>query len=57
MSEAVLNANLATKSDIERVEKAIKTVKADMTKWLLGAMPAQTTIILAFVAMLLGALA
>ncbi|MCY4040653.1 MAG: hypothetical protein OXF72_05280 [Gammaproteobacteria bacterium] len=55
MSEAVLNANLATKSDIARVEKAIKTVKADMTKWVLGAMPAQTTIILAFVAMLLGA--
>ncbi|MCY4200774.1 MAG: hypothetical protein OXF31_13350, partial [Gammaproteobacteria bacterium] len=55
----LLNTNLATKSDIEKIEMTIKIAvekaKADTTKWVLGVMLAQTTIILAFVAMPLGA--
>ncbi len=46
----LLNTNLATKSDIAKIEMTIKIAvekaKADRTKWVLGAMLAQTTIIL-----------
>ncbi len=57
---ALLNANLATKADIARVEAgmealrhettaAIEAVKAELVKWLFGALIAQGGLIVALV--------
>ncbi len=49
---ALLNANLATKVDIARVEARIETAKADTLKWMIGAMVAQGGLIVALVKLL-----
>ena len=60
---ALLNANLATKTDIEAVKAGIETlrqetraeiatVKADLLKWLFGALIAQGGLIVALVKLL-----
>ena len=49
---ALLNANLATKADIAKVEAHIETVKADLLKWLFGALIAQGGLIVALVKLL-----
>ncbi len=49
---ALLNANLATKADIAKVEAKIETVKADLLKWMFGAMIAQGGLIVALVKLL-----
>ena len=49
---ALLNANLATKTDIAKVEAKIETVKADLLKWMFGAMIAQGGLIVALVKLL-----
>ena len=49
---ALLNANLATKADIARVEARIEAVKADLLKWLFGALIAQGGLIVALVKLL-----
>ncbi len=53
---ALLNANLATKADLASVKAAlqrdIEAVKADLLKWLFGAMIAQGGLIVALVKLL-----
>ncbi|MCY4572304.1 MAG: DUF1640 domain-containing protein [Gemmatimonadetes bacterium] len=49
---ALLNANLATKADIAEVEAQIEAVKADLLKWLFGALIAQGGLIVALVKLL-----
>ena len=53
---ALLNANLATKADLASVKAAlqrdIEAVKADLLKWLFGAMIAQGGLIVAQVKLL-----
>ena len=49
---ALLNANLATRTDIARVEARIEAVKADLLKWLFGALVAQGSLIVALVKLL-----
>ena len=44
---ALLNANLATKADIAEVKAQIEAVKADLLKWLFGALIAQGGLIVA----------
>ena len=46
---ALLNANLATKADIAEVKAQIEAVKADLLKWLFGALIAQGGLIVALV--------
>ena len=48
----LLNANLATKADIAEVKAQIETVKADLLKWLFGALIAQGGLIVALVKLL-----
>ena len=52
----LLNSNLATKSDIEALRLAtkadIETLKADLMKWLIGALIAQGGLIVALVKLL-----
>ena len=49
---ALLNANLATKADIAEVKAGIETVKADLLKWMFGALIAQGGLIIALVKLL-----
>ena len=49
---ALLNANLATKADIAEVNAQIEAVKADLLKWLFGALIAQGGLIVALVKLL-----
>ncbi len=53
---ALLNANLATKADIEALRQetkaAIEAVKAELVKWLFGALIAQGGLIVALVKLL-----
>ncbi len=53
---AFLNANLATKADIEALRQetkaTIEAVKADLLKWLFGALIAQGGLIVALVKLL-----
>jgi len=49
---ALLSANLATKADIARLETKIEAVKADLLKWMFGAMIAQGGLIVALVKLL-----
>lgn len=53
---ALLNANLATKSDIEALrletQANIEALKADLLKWLFGALIAQGGLIVALVKLL-----
>ena len=53
---ALLNGNLATKADIEALRQetraAIEAVKADLLKWLIGALIAQGSLIVALVKLL-----
>lgn len=49
---ALLNANLATKADIAEVKAQIEAVKADLLKWLFGALIAQGGLIVALVKLL-----
>ena len=53
---ALLNSNLATKADIEALRQAtkadIESVKADLLKWLFGALIAQGGLIVALVKLL-----
>ncbi len=48
----LLNDNLATKTDIAKVEARIEAVKADLMKWLIGALIAQGGLIVALVKLL-----
>ena len=48
----LLNANLATKADIAEVKAQIEAVKADLLKWLFGALMAQGGLIVALVKLL-----
>ena len=48
----LLNGNLATKTDIAQVKLEIATVKADLVKWLFGALIAQGGLIVALVKLL-----
>ena len=48
----LLNANLATKADIAEVKAQIEAVKADLLKWLFGALIAQGGLIVALVKLL-----
>ena len=49
---ALLNANLATKADIAEVKAGIEAVKADLLKWMFGALIAQGGLIIALVKLL-----
>ena len=49
---ALLNANLATKADIAEIKAQIEAVKADLLKWLFGALVAQGGLIVALVKLL-----
>ena len=49
---ALLNANLATKVDIAEIKAQIEAVKADLLKWLFGALIAQGGLIVALVKLL-----
>ncbi len=53
---ALLNSNLATKADIENLRAATKAdiagAKAELLKWMFGAMAAQTGIIVAVIRLL-----
>ena len=49
---ALLNTNLATKADIAAVKADIAAVKADLLKWLIGALIAQGSLIVALVKLL-----
>lgn len=53
---ALLNGNLATKTDLAKtaaqLEARIETVKADLLKWMFGAMIAQGGLIVALVKLL-----
>lgn len=50
---AVLDKNLATKRDIEKLRSDMKVeiekIKADLLKWMIGAMIAQSAVIVGFV--------
>ncbi len=46
---ALLNTNLATKTDILEVKVDIERVKSDLLKWMFGAMVAQGGLIVALV--------
>jgi hypothetical protein len=48
----LLNTNLATKTDIAQLEVRIEAVKADLLKWLFGALIAQGGLIVALVKLL-----
>ena len=48
----LLNDNLATKTDIAMVEARIEAVKADLMKWLIGALIAQGGLIVVLVKLL-----
>ena len=45
----LLNANLATKADISKVETRMEAIKSDLMKWLIGALIAQGGLIVALV--------
>ena len=49
---ALLNANLATKTDIAAVKADIAATKADLLKWMFGALIAQGGLIVALVKLL-----
>ena len=49
---SLLNSNLATKADIAKVEARIEAVKADLLKWMFGALIAQGGLIVALVKLL-----
>ncbi len=49
---ALLNANLATKTDIEALKVDIEALKVEMLKWLLGALIAQGGLIVALIKLL-----
>ena len=49
---ALLNANLATKTDIESLKVDIESLKVEMLKWLLGALIAQGGLIVALIKLL-----
>ena len=48
----LLNANLATKADIAKVETRMEAIKSDLKKWLIGALIAQGSVIVALVKIL-----
>ena len=52
----LLNSNLATKADIEKLrlttEAKIEATKAELLKWFLGALAAQTGLIVALIKLL-----
>ena len=48
----LLNSNLATKADIAAVNASIETVKADLLKWMFGALIAQGGPVVALVKLL-----
>ena len=49
---ALLNGNLATKADVAKVEARIEAVKADLLKWMFGALIARGGLIVALVKLL-----
>lgn len=49
---ALLNANLVTKADLAAVRVDLAAVKADILKWLIGALIAQGGLIVALVKLL-----
>ena len=49
---AMLNANLVTKADLAAVRVDLAAVKADILKWLIGALIAQGGLIVALVKLL-----
>ncbi len=48
----LLNSNLATKTDIAKVRAEIAAIRADLVKWLFGALIAQGGLIVALVKLL-----
>lgn len=48
----LVNSNLATKSDIQALKVEIQKVRAELLKWMVGAMTAQTGVIVALFALL-----
>ena len=48
----LLNSNLATKADIASVKASIEAVKADLLKWMFGALIAQGGLVVALVKLL-----
>ena len=48
----LLNANLATKADIAEVKAEIQAAKADLLRWMFGALIAQGGLIVALVKLL-----
>lgn len=48
----LLNSNLATKADIAAVNASIEAVKADLLKWMFGALIAQGGLVVALVKLL-----
>lgn len=48
----LLNSNLATKLDIEAIRADIETAKASVLQWMIGAMIAQGSLVVAFVGLL-----
>ena len=48
----LLNSNLATKADIASVNASIEAVKADLLKWMFGALIAQGGLVVALVKLL-----
>ncbi len=48
----LLNANLATKTDIAEVKAEIQAAKADLLRWMFGALIAQGGLIVALVKLL-----
>ena len=45
----LLNSNLATKTDIAAVRAEVQTVKADILKWIITAMTAQTALVVTLI--------
>ena len=50
----LLQGNLATKADVEGVRVEIQTVKADLLKWMVAALTAQTGLIAGLIVGLIG---
>ena len=48
----LLNANLATKADISKLETRMEAIESDLMKWLIGALIAQGALIVALVKLL-----
>ncbi len=50
----LLNSNLATQADVAAIQRDIAEVKADLLKWMVGALIAQGGVIVALLKLLPG---